>query len=119
MVEVTVENDKLVFDVRGLDRVLAFRGRLEVPLQHVTGVRVDPEAAREWRKVKVIGTNVPSVVTAGTFWQHHRRVFWDVHDADDVVVVGLEHESYDELIVEVADPEATVARIREALAARA
>lgn len=115
MVEVSVQGSALVFEVEGLDKVLAFRGRLEVSLRHVRDVRADPSAAREWRKVKLAGANVPGVVSAGTFWEHGRRVFWDVHDPEKTVVIELEHESYGELIVQVADPDATLRMIREAL----
>ncbi len=115
MVEVSVHGSRLVFEVEGLDKVLAFRGHLEVPLRHVRDVRLDPSAAREWRKVKLVGANIPGVVTTGTFWEHGRQVFWDVHDPDKTVVVELDHESYAELIVQVEDPEATARMIREAL----
>ncbi|MEJ2666880.1 MAG: hypothetical protein P8Z81_07255 [Deinococcales bacterium] len=115
MVKVSVQGSALAFDVEGLDKILAFRGHLEVPLRHVRDARADPSAAREWRKLKLVGANVPGVVTAGTFLEHGRRVFWDVHDPEKAVVVGLSHERYDELVVQVEDPDATVRLIAEAL----
>jgi hypothetical protein len=52
------------------------------------------------------GTNNLGVLTAGTFYQHGKRVFWDVHNPDNTVVIELKDERYNELIVEVADPQA-------------
>jgi hypothetical protein len=55
------------------------------------------------------------VLTAGTFYQHGKRVFWDVHNPENTVVIELRDERYDELIVEVADPQLTVEQVRAAL----
>ena len=51
---------------------------------------------------------MPGVITAGTFYQHGKRVFWDVHDPERVIVIALKDERYDELIIEVADPVAVI-----------
>ena len=61
------------------------------------------------------GTNVPGVITAGTFYQHEKRVFWDVHHPEKTIVIDLHDERYSELVVEVDDPEAAVTLIRSAL----
>jgi hypothetical protein len=61
------------------------------------------------------GTNVPGVITAGTFYQDGRRVFWDVHDPEKTVAIDLHDERYSQLIVEVADPDAAIKLIQSAL----
>jgi hypothetical protein len=58
------------------------------------------------------GTNVPGVITAGTFFQDGKRVFWDVHNPENTVVIELKDERYNELIVEVSDPGAAVALVK-------
>jgi hypothetical protein len=50
------------------------------------------------------GTSIPGVITAGTFYQHGKQVFWDVHNPDNTVMIELKDERYNELVVEVADP---------------
>lgn len=60
-------------------------------------------------------SNVPGVITAGTFYQHGQRIFWDVHHPEKTVVIQLHDERYNELIVEVADPEAAVQLIQNVL----
>jgi hypothetical protein len=102
--------------VRGTDKLWAFRSSLEIPLVHITGVRADPEAARgRWHGIRMPGTNVPGVITAGTFYQDSKRVFWDVHNPENTVVIELKDERYNELIVEVADPQGAVELVRAAL----
>ena len=61
------------------------------------------------------GTYVPGVITAGTFYQDGKRVFWDVHDPEKAVVIDLHDERYNELVVQVADPESAVRLIQNAL----
>jgi hypothetical protein len=41
-------------------------------------------------------------------------VFWDVRQLANTIIVSLDHERYRKLIIEVADPSATVARLRDA-----
>jgi hypothetical protein len=61
------------------------------------------------------GTSIPGVITAGTFYQDGKRVFWDVHNPENTVVIELEDDRYDELIIEVADPKAAVELVEAAL----
>jgi len=64
------------------------------------------------------GTNIPGVLTAGTFYQNGQRVFWDVHNPENTIVIGLHDEQYNELIVEVPDPRAALELIGRAMAVR-
>jgi|SRR5579862_7232667 len=112
MVDVSVDGDRAIFLVEGFDKLWALRSRLEIPLAHITGVTVDPAQARGWwHGFRLMGTNVPGVLAAGTFYFHGELVFWDVHDPDQTVIISLTHERYKKLIIEVADPAATVARL--------
>jgi hypothetical protein len=119
MVDITFYEGNLVLHVKGADKLWAFKSSLEIPLQHVAGVRADPSVAHGWwHGVRMPGTSVPGVITAGTFYQHGKRVFWDVHHPENTIVIELKDERYDELIVEVADPQATVSAISSALPGR-
>ena len=112
MVEISVTGETAIFEIKSWDKFWALRSRLEIPLTHIRGVRADAEVARSWwHGIKAPGTNIPGVITAGTFYQHGKRVFWDVHDPERTIVVELAHEHYGELIVEVADPMAAINRL--------
>ncbi len=113
MVDLSIEGGSLMLHVRGADKLWAFKSSLEIPLQHVVGIRADPSVARGWRHGwRVPGTNLPGVITAGTFYQDGKRVFWDVHNPDQTVVIDLRDERYNQLVVEVADPDAAVALLK-------
>jgi hypothetical protein len=48
------------------------------------------------------------VLTAGTFYQDGKRVFWDVHSPEAAIVITLTDETYNELVIEVADPRSLI-----------
>ena len=116
MVDLSVVEGKLTLQIRGGDKLWAFMSSLEIPLVHIAGGRADPETARGWyHGIRMPGTNVPGIITAGTFYQDGKRVFWDVHHPEKTIVIDLHDERYDELVIEVDDPEAEVRLIRNAL----
>ena len=120
MVDVSIAGGVVRFEIEGLDKLWSLKSRLEIPLSHIRGVRLDPEVARGWwHGIKAPGTSLPGVITAGTFYQHGKRVFWDVHDPEHTLIVELADERYDELIIEVADPARTIAALQAGLRSRA
>jgi hypothetical protein len=58
---------------------------------------------------------VPGVITAGTFYQDGKRVFWDVHHPERTIVLDLHDEHYNQLVIEVSDPQAAINLIQSAL----
>jgi hypothetical protein len=116
MVDISITDDQLHLEVKGLDKLWAFKGKLEIPLKHIRSVRYDPEVARGWwHGIKIVGSNLPGVITAGTFFQHGQRVFWDVHNPEQTIIIDLHDERYSELIVEVENPQFAVEQIRGAI----
>ena len=116
MVDLSVAEGKLSLHVRGADKLWAFQSSLEIPLIHIAGVRADPEIARGWyHGIRSPGTNVLGVITAGTFYQDGKRVFWNVHHPEKTIVIDLHDERFSQLVVEVADPDAAVKLIQTAL----
>lgn len=117
MVDLSISGGNLTLHVHGVDKLWALKSSLEIPLAHITEIRADASVARGWwHGVRMPGTNIPGVLTAGTFYQDGKRIFWDVHHPEKTVVLELRDERYNELIVEVADPNATVEMVRAALA---
>jgi hypothetical protein len=118
MVALTIEDGVATFEVEGADKLWALKSRLQIPLAHIRGARIDTEIAHGWwHGLRAPGTSIPGIITAGTFYQHGKRVFWDVHHPERVVVVELADERYDELVIEVEDPAITVATIASAIGA--
>ena len=117
MVEATIEGETLHLEVKGWDKLWAFKSRLEIPLRHIIDAHRDPELAHTlWKGIKAPGTHLPGVIAAGTFYQDGKRVFWDVHDPDRAIVLQLADERSDQLVIEVADPDGALRLLQGALA---
>ena len=100
--------------MEGMDEVWALKSELTIPLKHITEVRMDEEVVRGWyHGIKFPGSNIPGILTAGTFYQDGKRVFWDIHHPEAAVVISLTHESYSELVIEVEDPQGLVRDINQ------
>jgi hypothetical protein len=116
MVDLSVANGNLTLHVLGADKLWAFKSSLEIPLVHIAGVRADPVVTEQWwHGIRMPGTSVPGLITAGTFYQDGKRVFWDVHHARNAIIIDLHDERFNQLIVEVADPQAAIKLIHDAL----
>ncbi len=116
MVHITRADEKLVLEVQGWDKLWALKSRLEVSCSKIRDVRADPTVAcASWKGLRAPGTHIPGVITAGTFYQDGKRIFWDVKDPEKTIVVELTDERYDQLIIEVADPSAEVRKIRDSI----
>jgi hypothetical protein len=114
MTKVRTSDGKLVIDVEGLDKLWAFKSRLEIPLNHISGVRSGADERAS--SIRAPGTQIPGVITAGTFHQIGKKVFWDVHHSERAIAIDLHDERYSTLVIEVADPEATICEIQRAIA---
>ncbi|BCJ48021.1 hypothetical protein GCM10010168_23800 [Actinoplanes ianthinogenes] len=113
--EIRVDGDTLVVDIIGMDKFWALKSRLEIPLAHVAGATLDPGVDREFKGIRTGGTHFPGWLTAGRFRKDGEMVFWDVRDPNKAVVIALRDETYARLIIEVADPRATVDLVEHAI----
>ena len=110
MTKVSVSDGKLIIDVQGLDKIWTLKSRLEIPVEHISGVRRAENEPVPF--IRLPGTFVPGLITAGTYYEPGwKRVFWDVHDHEKAIVIDLHDEHFSKLIIEVAAPEATIREI--------
>jgi hypothetical protein len=114
--EIEITPTSLVVHINGADQFFALKSRLEVPLEHVAGVEASvPEARQIWHGLRMGGTNLPGVITAGRYLQHGEWAFWDVHDPDKAIAIRLHDEHYAKLVIGVDDPAATASAIASAI----
>ena len=81
------------------------------------GASQDPDALRERHGLRLGGTSLPGVIAVGTFFDG-QWWFLDVRHPEEAVKIDLDHEHYAALIIEVADPPATVRAINAAIRPR-
>jgi hypothetical protein len=119
MTTIDVTPTHLEVRLSGWDKVWALRRELRIPLSHVRRASVDSDAARRRPGLRVAGTHWPGAITAGRYRKDGKWWFWNVRKRKRVIVVDLENERYSHLVLEVDNPEATVAAINSAAAKRA
>jgi hypothetical protein len=116
MAEVELTSTSLIVHIRGADRFFAMKSQLEVPLRHIASVEsAADEARRVWHGLRIGGTHIPGIITAGRFVEHGEWAFWDVHDPDSAIAIHLRDESYAKLVVGVDNPALTSEAIRTAI----
>src|SRR5688500_12773456 len=114
MTEIITVDGKLIVEVQGWDKLWSLQSRLEIPLEHITGVR--PAAEECARGLRLPGTHIPGVITAGSFLHEGNWEFWDVHNPENAIAIELRNERYATLVIEVADSEASIRHIYRAIA---
>ncbi len=113
--EVALAGDKLLVTIKGFDVVLALKHHLEIPLAHVARVELGVAAEAKQRlheSLRLPGTYVPGIITAGSYRAGGRWMFWDIHSGDYAITLWLQHEHYEAIVVEVEDPVATIDKIK-------
>jgi hypothetical protein len=116
MAQIEITRTSVIVHIRGADRFFALKSQLEVPLEHIAAVDPSvPEARQIWHGLRVGGTNLPGVITAGRFIHHGEWAFWDVHDPDKAISIRLHDEHYAKLVIGVDDPAATAKAISAAI----
>ena len=110
----------LTVTLRGLDVLWAVRRRISVPLEHVSGARVDSHVSSHgpWLGAGRTDALLDYAIAAGPMLVHGRHEFWDVHHPDRAISIDLVDEPFERLVLEVADPEAVVTAINAAVVSR-
>jgi len=100
---VTLRDDRLVVEPKGLDKLWSFTRSLEFTLDHVRGATVDPGANCEPKGIRAPGLGLPGK-TSGTFHRDGERTFWNISRPGDTVVIELVDEDFQRLVLTVDAP---------------
>lgn len=114
MASVRIDGDDLVIEQSAVDTVLSLRSSLRIPLANVRGVTADPGIAGEAKGLRAPGAHVPGLLTLGTFYREGRKTFWNIRRGANAIVITLEHTDFDQLVIEVDDPQQTIAEVNSA-----
>lgn len=103
------KNDNIVkFEVQGLHKLWAFTNHITLSMDNIVSVRQANVALNTWNGLRLLGTSIPFIFKAGTYRKKGKTSFWDVFRAKNCIVVELQNSDYDELVIEVENPEAAV-----------
>ena len=129
MTEIELTPTSLVVHLRGIDRFLFWRRRVEAPLTQVQGAElgIAPNVKLvRGTYVSWLASHVPGRLYIGTFLvlrpkgrlRDATRLFYNTRSGDNAITIRLSGARYAAIVVEVADSAATVAAINAATAGR-
>ena len=104
MVQIEKEGDNFVFEIKGLHKLWALKSRLTIPVAHILKVYADKEKSAWVWGLRMPGTQIPGIITAGTYIVKDGVIFCDVMDVSKSIVIELHDEHYKMLVIEVEDP---------------
>ncbi|WP_433052975.1 hypothetical protein [Dactylosporangium sp. CS-033363] len=111
--QLTVTDSALVIEPQGLDRLWTRRDRIEVPLSAVFSIRIAPRSEAPPLPGRGNTLHLPGIITAGP----HGTTFWDVRRGDQLLIIQcLPGAEFDALVLQFANPFATLTRTRTVLA---
>ena len=113
---VRIEGIDLVFELHGVDEILAIKRSLSVALDHVVSVSTEDVGWEPFQQLRLGGTSLPGVIKDGRYLSSDGKIFFEIHNPDKCITVNLDHETYKSIVFEVDDKEATAQMIRDALA---
>jgi TPP-dependent trihydroxycyclohexane-1,2-dione (THcHDO) dehydratase len=111
MVTIEKENHNFVFEIQGMHKLWALKSRLTIPVHHIVKAFAATNELKGFFGIKMPGTNIPGLITAGSYIVRDGTIFCDVMHTDKSVVVELQDEHYKRLIIEVEDVEKAIAML--------
>ena len=104
MVSITLKENEFIFDILGSHKFWAFENKITVPKSKIIRAYQSNDEFTFWIGWKMPGTQLPWVITAGTYIKKGKRNFWDVCNKKNVIIVELDDFYYNKLIIEVENP---------------
>ena len=112
---VKIEGNNLIFEINGIDIILAIKRTITIPLDHVVSASTEKVSWAVFQQLKLGGTNVPGIVKDGRYLSSDGFMFFEMHHPDKCITVTLNHELYKKIIFEVEDKETAAKMINDAL----
>lgn len=113
MVSIQKVDNNFVFEVKGMHKLWALTSQLVIPASNISNAHNDFSNVGWWKGWRAPGTSIPFVLNAGTFHLDGDKIFWDVMNRDNSIIVELHDEEYKRLIIEVSDPAEAMALLNE------
>lgn len=114
--EILVNGGTVIFKLRGMDKLLALKSEIKIPIYHIVSVSTEKVPWNALRQVRIGGTGLIGVIKDGSFLSGAGLLFYQMRDPNRCVSVELREERYTKIIFEVQDKEIAARSIETALA---
>jgi len=113
--KIKIYGNNLVFEINGIDVILAIKRTITIPLDHIISVSTEKIPWAIFQQLKMVGTNVPGIIKDGTYLTGDGLMFSEMHHSDKCITVTLNHEVYKKIVFEVEDKETAAKIINDAI----
>ena len=106
-----IPNEKgIVIHLEGIKEILSLKGEIKIPWKSIK--RISSSKPKWLIFTPRIGTNLPGVLMAGTFYRVKGKSFYFVRHLDRCITFTLEDHQFAEIVIEVKDKEKQIERLR-------
>lgn len=110
--EIKVEGNNIIFQLQGIDKILAIKSAIKVPIEHITDVSTERADWNLFKQLRIAGTDFPGKIKEGRFLSKEGLLFYEMRDPDKCITVSLKDERYKKIIFEVENKETTAELLR-------
>jgi hypothetical protein len=115
MPTLTIDGDRAVVSLTGLQSVMALAREVSVPVTAITAVEVVPDGSDVDLGWRVGGTSIPRRLWFGRFRRLGKgRTFAAVYAGEPAVILRASSADWDKLVLTLEDPEAAASTVRTA-----
>lgn len=111
MVTIVKSDDKFIFKISPWHQIWSLKSKIIISKKDVVNVYQDTSELKKWKGFR-IGTQIPGVITAGTFSWKGKRNFWDVMKNKNTIIVELRNNIYNKLYIEVKNPAESISILK-------
>lgn len=108
MVTIEKKADSFVFEVKGLHKLWALKSEISIPKENIITAYPNQENLNWLIGLRMPGTHIPGLITAGTYIVKDGTIFCDVTDHKKSIVVELKDKHYKKLVIEVENVEEAI-----------
>lgn len=107
MVTIEKNDSNFIFEIKGMHKLWALKSQLVIPTEHIITAYPNTKSLN-WLGLRMPGTQIPGLITAGTFLADEGDIFCDVVNKENAIMIELKDERYTKLIIEVENPKAAI-----------
>lgn len=111
MVEVEVGEEYVTFKLEGVQKFLALKSRVRIPLKNIDSISTQTVKPL-WLAV-TIGSRMPPIFWAGTFWTREGKTFYYVMNRSKCITLSLRNHEYSKVVMEVDDKQSIANNLRQ------
>ena len=113
MVKISITKTAVIVNFESYKKFLALKNNLRIPFSSIKSITTLP--AKWLIFTPKVGTNLPGVIMAGTFFRREGIVFYYVRDLKKCMTISLQNHRYSKVVLQVDDKERVASEIRKAI----